>query len=740
MTKNKNSNVIDAEVISVEYDDDKPKIKARNVSPGKQGLVNAAQRHLDNLSPARKAALSRILKKAGIVGMATYAASLITPKITDQLAGEGDHKWACKAPEHGRTQFYPVTGNGNYDDAADVDKLDSLTADLNAKTFGYDSESIRSFHNFKCVDGCVDTITEPSTLTADVADKYFAAVHDAYGDTISDLNSASDEPWVQTLIQQRYGTLSDRQDEVQTISQAAGKMLGSTNSAAEEAQSLLRNTIRKTRADLAHGYTHGQSGFSWTATAAGAAAGLKKGIVGAGIGAVGAGLVSGLWGDHFPDDIKEALDTRLDDAAGKAKAALGDADDDVERFNATVADFGGATRSGEGVLDRAKNALGDVWGKVTDAVDGIIPDHIPGVGDGINPLGNLGDIAASPLGTSPSTDSPSNTSPSTDSPSDTSPGAQTPTTATPTSPRGNVQTPSMGTPSMSSPLGSMQTPSMGTPSAATPTSSMMTPAAFDSLMGNQPEATPELFEGTEVPLGDEDTAAEDTDKSDDDKAELTDPQTVDSTDDSPEKSDDTSDGEVVTDENGDPVTTPEPAAPEPTDEQKRTVQLPDGKTVTFPNEKLADMVRTMAASNPENPVSLYDAADRAGFQLPPMGTDIGQPVPPMDVQPGDVVKGADGTGVAIGNGEVLMESGEVKPIEEVAKVDSAGHGIFRLETTEADAPAPAPAAAPEQPVVPPPAAPAPVTEQPAPPAPVVGDPAPAAPPVTGDPLDLLAAV
>ncbi|MCB1258754.1 MAG: hypothetical protein KDB26_16700, partial [Microthrixaceae bacterium] len=185
--------------------------------------------------------------------------------------------------------------------------------------------------------------------------------------------------------------MSDRQDEVSTISQAAGKMLGSSNNAAVEAHSLLRNTIRKTRADLANGYANGQSGFSWTATAAGAASGLKKGVIGAGIGAVGAGLVSGLWNDKFPDDVKEAMDTRLDDAASKAKAALGEADDDVERFNDAVSEFGGGTRGGEGVLDKAKDVIGDVWNKITGAVGDLIPDHIPGTDGDLDPLGKLTD-------------------------------------------------------------------------------------------------------------------------------------------------------------------------------------------------------------------------------------------------------------------------------------------------------------------------------------------------------------
>ncbi|MCB1257607.1 MAG: hypothetical protein KDB26_10900, partial [Microthrixaceae bacterium] len=388
-------------------------------------------------------------------------------------------------------------------------------------------------------------------------------------------------------------------------------------------------------------------------------------------------------------------------------------------------DFGG-TR-GESVFDRAKDTIGDMWDKVT----GILPDSLPG--DDLDPLGKLTDIVSSPLGTSPSTDTPI------------SPLGDTPSTATPTSPLGNVQTPSM-----SSPLGNVQTPSMpsmssplGTsPMSSTPTTptSSMTPQSFDQLMGNEPTAQPELFEGTEVPSDDDastDPLGEDTDTSDKSDHAVTDPETVDKSVD--DTKDDTSDGEVVTDDAAAPVTDGDAPA-EPTDEQKRTVELPDGRQVTFPTEQHAALVREMLASNPENPVSLYAAADKAGFTLPPMGQDIGTPVPPMDVSPGDIVKGADGTGVSIGNGEVLMESGEIKPVEDVAKVGEAGHGIFRLETADASAPAPGAA-----PVVPPPAPaaeqpPAPVTEQVQPPAPVVGEPAPDAPEVSGDPLDLLAAV
>lgn len=204
----------------------------------------------------------------------------------------------------------------------------------------------------------------------------------------------------------------------------------------------------------------------------------------------------------------------------------------------------------------------------------------------------------------------------------------------------------------SSPLGDM-TP-LSDPSS-TPT---------DAKPEDAEPAAADLFEGTEVPTDDA------TDPLDDGKEEEKGDEK-----DGDEKDGDATDPSLV----GEPPVHSGDAPAEPTDEQKRTVQLPDGRQVTFPSEKLADMVRTMVASGTENPTSVYQAADSAGMNLPPMGQDIGQPISPMDVREGDIVKGPEGTGVAIGNGEVFMESGEIKPIEEVAKVESADQGIFRIE-------------------------------------------------------------
>lgn len=615
-----------------------------------------------------------------------------------------------------------MTGNGNYYDVAQVDKLDALTDDLNVKTFGYDSEDVRSFHDGICQHGCVHTITEPSTLTTELADSYYAAVHDALGETISSLNAAADEQWVAVLIDKRYSNLSNIQDQVSVISESCGKMLGTSNKAAAEAHSLLRNTVKKTRADLANGYANGESGFSWTATAAGAVAGLRGGILGAGAGALGAGLVSGLWNDRFPEDVKEALDTRLDAAASKATAALEDNDAAVKLFKAMVESPGSANLPGETIFTKAKNALGDVWDTATTAVGNVLPDEIHGAGD----LPSLGDITTdpiSPLGTN--TDTPPGTTTPTKNTSQISPlGTQSPLSNL-ASPLGNMPT--------TSPMSDMGTSPLG---STTPTESM-TPAAFDALMGDDTTDAPELFEGEEVsdeeqisPLGDDHAAAaEDTDTDESDAAETN-----------------ATEEEVITDESGEPITEDEPEQPELTDEEKRTVELPDGRSVIFPTAEHAEMVKALLAAGTETPTTVYAAADAAGFTLPPVGQDIGSPVPPMDVREGDIISGAEGTGVAIGNGEVLMENGDIRPIEEVSRVDAPGHGIFRLDAT-ADVPADDAAALPD-PVAGDPV-PVPVVEQPTPPAapvaedavpvPVVGGEQPEPVAVEGDPLDLLRA-
>lgn len=115
----------------------------------------------------------------------------------------------------------------------------------------------------------------------------------------------------------------------------------------------------------------------------------------------------------------------------------------------------------------------------------------------------------------------------------------------------------------------------------------------------------------------------------------------------------------------------------------RTVDVGGGRSVEFPNARIADTVRNMVDAEPQNPKSVYMAASEAGVNLPPMGQDIGSQVPPSLLREGDVVSSTGGNmGVYLGNGDVLMESGETKPLGEVSTFDGPNQGYFRLDTGE----------------------------------------------------------
>lgn len=103
------------------------------------------------------------------------------------------------------------------------------------------------------------------------------------------------------------------------------------------------------------------------------------------------------------------------------------------------------------------------------------------------------------------------------------------------------------------------------------------------------------------------------------------------------------------------------------------------REVTFPNNRTANVVRNLLEGDPINPTTVYMAADAAGFNLPPMGQDIGAMVPPTELQPGDVVFSDFGAGVYLGEGEVLMEDQSVMALSDVASFSNEHQGLFRLE-------------------------------------------------------------
>lgn len=115
------------------------------------------------------------------------------------------------------------------------------------------------------------------------------------------------------------------------------------------------------------------------------------------------------------------------------------------------------------------------------------------------------------------------------------------------------------------------------------------------------------------------------------------------------------------------------------DTAARTVQL-DDRAVEFPNAELADVAQRMV-DDPE--LSVLDAAEQAGYELPPEGEPLGESIPPSQVREGDIIATGNENGVYVGDGQVLMEGGEVVPLNDVVEFGD-GQGIFRL--AEPDAP------------------------------------------------------
>ncbi|SIH21394.1 Uncharacterised protein [Mycobacteroides abscessus subsp. abscessus] len=78
-----------------------------------------------------------------------------------------------------------------------------------------------------------------------------------------------------------------------------------------------------------------------------------------------------------------------------------------------------------------------------------------------------------------------------------------------------------------------------------------------------------------------------------------------------------------------------------------------GKTFTFDNPKLRDLVHNMTGTDGGTHKSVRQAAAEAGFKLPPPGQDIGRKIDdPAQVKPGMVIVGAHGpNAIFLGEGE-----------------------------------------------------------------------------------------
>lgn len=112
---------------------------------------------------------------------------------------------------------------------------------------------------------------------------------------------------------------------------------------------------------------------------------------------------------------------------------------------------------------------------------------------------------------------------------------------------------------------------------------------------------------------------------------------------------------------------------------ERTVEI-DGEPVQFISAETADMVE--AALDPAQAtdgLAFREMAAMHGLELPDEGMDIGIPVSPAEMQPGDVLTSEGQQYMFIGGEEAMdLSTGEKFPLEEVAVFSGEHEGIFRL--------------------------------------------------------------
>jgi hypothetical protein len=141
-----------------------------------------------------------------------------------------------------------------------------------------------------------------------------------------------------------------------------------------------------------------------------------------------------------------------------------------------------------------------------------------------------------------------------------------------------------------------------------------------------------------------------------------------------------------------PIDKPVVATGLPTDSNTSTI---GGKDRTFDSPKLAAMAQSLADANtgegPRVGKTVEQAASEAGLTVPPPGQDIGAPVNGIsDLKPGDVIMSEPDNAVYLGDGDVVTEQGEIKPLSDVTAgmADTDRGGMFRLADDGSPAPNP----------------------------------------------------
>lgn len=555
----------------------------------------------------------------------------------------------CSPPTAGDTNYLQLTKNGYFD--PDIRQWDREFDDLNKASFDYEPETVRSYHDTdSCHRGCSgDTRQEPTHLDDECVKKFMSSVEAQLEETSSLFQNNAGEMWVSRLGAGRYNKATEDAVEASTaVKTAAKEVVSADEKYAKDVFKAMRDAVKTMRMEIAADHTSRWSPLRMTGI-----------VLSCGIGAA----VTDVSRKHFENETKQDIANAHDSFENATKTQEGSGSEyssACEKLDAAVKEFTlpthpGAEKSSPPVDKKSKEVPKDPEPEDPDPRD--IPDPEE-------------DTPYVPVTPGPGTTPPGDETPKVEDPADTGLEDklndllnQTPSSTNPFS----DMMPSSGMPSSSGmPDMSSMVPQS---SPVDPMSAMEDIPPVEDLKDEKPE--------DEVP---EEEKPEDEKPEDrmgpEGEGEIDNPEGE-----NLEEGDGTDGGDDAPEDGSAPVAVV--ATPDPNSEAARTVDVGGGRMVTFPSAQLAQMVKDMVEAGPDGNRSIYMAASEAGYNLPPMGQDIGQQVPPSLLREGDIIAAADGkNGVYLGNGDVLMEGTEIKRLEDVADFNGENQGIFRLAETE----------------------------------------------------------
>lgn len=607
-------------------------------------------------------------KNVGTKAM-TFAKGQLTPRklVTRWIPGVGttllvaDLLDAARAqvdilhhdPEPGRTQFLPVARNGHIDnphgdDANSVDSMDKHLVEQNKELFNFDPATVYSYCDQKCPNGCPGVHAGPWEFDQEAAVIPVDNWADVLSSVYSEVSAYAGEMWADRLLE-KYGhggvaELPQLIEKTDAVSEALKAAVVASEEMAKHSFTAFREAIRAGRDEMQARVDDENSAWGWV----GDMLTHRRGddALGRLMEATQKVHEAEASNDAAVENLKAALEAWTTRAVGTedtttAPTITPPSTSDKPLFENPDEDPFEPVET-EAPLTPGAGGIGDT----ADPAEPLENEDDPFFKDLEDKLGDaLGGDSGNPFGSG--------------------------------SPFGGGSDPFGGA---ASPLGGGTSPFESADSPLDALSNAEDPFAKD----DEDDVLDEGEGGIEEESDDDTLDEGEGGFEDEDLDDI-----VEKTDDAagaPAEGEDTpAEGEEA------PVTAEASVAPaaavntDPNSPEARTVTLPDGRQVEFPDAKTAEMVRALVAADPSAPTSIYTAADSAGFPVPPMGQPIGDMVPPSSIRPGDLVMGAAGNGVFIGNGEVLMENQEVKPLADVTQFTEPNQGVYRLDNPDAPA-------------------------------------------------------